>query len=58
MNSLYFATDNKEIKIVQNDKTVDAITWKDNLTIDISKESDQVEPVSITFGFSAEEEGL
>ena len=58
VNSLYFATDNKEIKIVQNDKTVDAITWKDNLTIDISKESDQVEPVSITFGFSAEEEGL
>lgn len=60
ITSLYFVTDNEELDMFSNEMNYSDISWYDNMTLplDIEPEDNWIDPVTLTVGFSAQEEGL
>ena len=60
ITSLYFVTDNEELDMFSNEMDYSDISWYDNMTLPIDTEPEEhwIDPVTLTVGFSAKEEGL
>lgn len=60
ITSLYFVTDDEELDMFTNEMDYSDISWHDNMTLPLDTEPEQnwIDPVTLTVGFSAEEEGL